>query len=67
MKKFSVVLAGLLLGTAAQAADLASMQEMALGNREIVQRYITNVEKSVEDITLARGGYYPVADISYRA
>ena len=67
MKKSSIVLGSLLLGTAVQAADLASMQEMALANREVVQRYVTNVEKSAEDITLARGGYYPAVDLSYRA
>lgn len=48
-----------------QAIDLTTMQETALGNRAVVQRFMTNVEKSVKDIQLAKGGYYPSVDISY--
>lgn len=66
MKKLSCVLGSLLLGTVAQAADLASMQDTAIANRAVIQRYITNIEKSEEDITLSRGGYYPSVDLFYR-
>lgn len=67
MKIVSCLAGCLLLGSVAQAADLASMQKMALENRAVVQRYMANVEKSGKDVTIARGGYYPSVDISYTA
>ncbi len=65
MKIVSCLAGCLLLGSVAQAADLASMQKMAVENREVVQRYLANVEKSEKDVTLARGSYYPSVDLSY--
>lgn len=56
----------LVLGTVAQAADLATMQQTALSNRAVVQRFMTNVEKSAKDVQRAKGGYYPSVDVSYR-
>jgi len=62
----TTTLAGCLAGAvAASAMDLAAMQGAAVNNREVVQRFITNVEQSEQDITLARGRYYPSVDLSY--
>ncbi len=62
----AVCVAGLLcLGTSAQATDLATMQQTALGNRAVVQRFMTNVEKSAKDVQRAKGGYYPSVDVFY--
>ncbi len=44
---------------------LSEMQEIALGKRQIIKRYITNLEKSEKDITRAKGGYYPSLDLRY--
>lgn len=65
MKKLSCILGSLFLGTAVQAADLMSMQDMALSNRAVVQKYMTNIEKSEKDITISKGGYYPSFDLFY--
>lgn len=49
----------------AGAVDLAEMQSLALGNRQVISQYMTSLEQSEKDITLARGGYYPSVDIGY--
>lgn len=70
-KWLSHSLAGAALGTillcsgGAWALDLAEMQKMALSNRAVVQRYIANVERSQEDITISKGGYFPSVDLGY--
>ena len=61
----SLVISTLLVPAALSAADLASMQEAAVADRAVVQRYMTNVEKSARDVTLAKGGYYPSVDLFY--
>jgi outer membrane protein len=67
MRIISCITGFLLLGSVAQAADLATMQKMAVDNRAVVQRYMTQVEQSEKDVIIARGGYYPSVDISYVA
>ena len=67
MRVISCLAGCLLLGSVAQAADLATMQKMAVDNRAVVQRYMTQVEQSEKDVIIARGGYYPSVDISYVA
>ncbi len=59
MLRHSLVLVLWLSAGAANAVDLASMQAMALDNREIVQLYITRLEQSDRDIDRAKSGYYP--------
>ncbi|TKB08660.1 TolC family protein [Desulforhopalus sp. IMCC35007] len=49
----------------AEAIDLAEMQKMALGNRQVVEQYVTRLAKSEEDITLAKAPYLPSVDIAY--
>ncbi len=65
MKLFSFLVIFILTAQTGFAIGLSDMQEMALGKRKIVQRYITNLEKSEKDITRARGGYYPSVDLAY--
>ena len=69
MKRVSLVTAtfvGCLAGAvAAQAMDLTAMQNAAVDNRAVVQRFISNVESSEQDVALAKGPYYPSVDLSY--
>ena len=67
MKKLSLVTIIILYSCTAYGVDLAEMQDMAMENRKVVQRYVTNLEQSEKDILLVKGGYYPSIDISYRA
>lgn len=67
MKTATCLICFLLLGSAAEAADLSGMQKMAVENRGVVQRYLATVEKSEKDVTIAKGGYYPSVDVSYIA
>ncbi len=65
MKQFSFVVITILYASTAYGLDLAGMQDMALKNRKIIQRYVTALEQSEKDILLAKGGYYPSVDIFY--
>lgn len=67
MLRLSLVLVLCLSATSANAVDLAAMQAMALGNREIVQLYMTRLEQSHRDIDRAKSGYYPSVDLGYTA
>ena len=67
MKKVSCfLLSCFLLPSAVQAIDLEAMQDAAVSNRAVIQRSVADLEKSEEDITLARSGYYPSLDLFYR-
>ena len=68
MKKlqlFGFVVPVVFWASAANAIDLAEMQSLALGNRQVISQYMTSLEQSEKDITLAKGGYYPFVDIGY--
>ncbi len=68
MKNISRILCCLLLFPgAAVAMDLAALQETAVQERAVVARSLIDVEKSVAEITVAKGGYYPSVDLYYRA
>lgn len=47
------------------AIDLAGMQTLALNNRQVISQYMTSLQQSEKDITLAEGGYYPSVNIGY--
>ena len=49
------------------AINLAEMQALAVGNREVIRQYMMTLEQSGQDIVRARGGYYPFVDVSYTA
>jgi outer membrane protein len=65
MKQLSLVVIIILYASTAYALDLAGMQDMALKNRKIIQRYVSSLEQSEKDILLAKGEYYPSVDIFY--
>jgi outer membrane protein len=65
MKLINALTLLLFCSSSAFAVSLADMQEMALDNRQVVQQYVTSLEKSKEDITLAKGPYYPFVDVAY--
>jgi outer membrane protein TolC len=67
MKIISFVLAFVLAAGVAQAADLAELQEQALANREVIQRYIIDLEISRKNEVRARSGFYPSLDLAYKA
>ena len=65
MKLISLLITFLLLPTVASAITLEEMQKAALDNRSLVKRYEAEVDKSTEDIRIAKSGYYPSFDIAY--
>lgn len=65
MKPCSLLIACLLLPQIAFAMSLEQMQRAALENRPLVKRYEAEIEKSAENIRIARSGYYPSVDIHY--
>ncbi len=65
MKLCSVVICLLLSASVACAMDLSEMQKIALENRQVIKQYISNLEQSEKNTTLAKGGYYPSVDIFY--
>jgi len=67
MKPFNLffIFLCLLTANAAQGASLSDLQKMAIANREIIQRYQINLERSQEDEKVAKSGYYPSVDLSY--
>ncbi len=65
MKLINALTLLLFCSSSAFAVSLTDMQEMALGNRQVIQQYVTSLEKSKEDITLAKAPYYPFVDVAY--
>jgi outer membrane protein len=65
MKPWSFMIAFILIAHTGYAVDLSQMQQMALNNRQVIQRYMINTEKSEKDITKAKGGYFPSVNVSY--
>ncbi len=51
----------------AYAMDLAGMQALALGNRELIQQYVAILDQSGQEKIRAQGGYFPSVDVSYTA
>ena len=65
MKLINAFILLLFCCASAEAIDLTEMQKMALGNRQVVQQYVTRLAKSEEDITLAKSPNLPSVDIAY--
>lgn len=65
MKVASLIAALILIGSSAQAMNLAEMQKMALSNRAVVEQYMANLEQSEQEIVRTRAALYPSADLSY--
>lgn len=49
------------------AMNLAEMQQAAVENRALVKRYQAEIDKSAEDIRIAKSPFYPSVDVSYDA
>lgn len=67
MKIINLVVALVLCGGLVQAADLAELQEMALANREVIQRHLADLDRSRTNETIARSAFYPSLDLAYSA
>jgi len=66
MRLFSFIVLLVLSASTAYCMSLDEMQDAALEKRELVKRFMINLEKSERDIGLARSGYYPSVDLSYQ-
>lgn len=65
MRVFRFMLVALLLADVAYGASLAGLQQMALQNRQIIQKYLVNLQRDKKDETIAESAYYPSVDVSY--
>jgi len=66
MNQFKLVLVAiLLLPSTSFALDLAAMQNMAVANRDVVQKYEATYAQSEQSLRQAKGGLYPAVDLSY--
>lgn len=65
MKIWIFLITCLLAATISHAQGLAELQQKALTNRAIIQRYRLNLEKSRQDVRVGKSGFYPGADLSY--
>lgn len=67
MKTLKFLLLFLLLAADCLGAGLADLQELAVANRHVVEKYRENLEKAGHDQVVARSPYYPSMDLSYTA
>ncbi len=67
MKSVIVICVAVLLAplSMANGTDLAGLQSTAVKNRQLIQKYANNLEKSKRDEIIARSGYYPSVNLSY--
>jgi outer membrane protein TolC len=67
MKIINITLICLLISCTAHAASLTELQQTALDNRKVIDRYQANLEKSGQAVKSARSRYLPSLDVSYAA
>ena len=67
MKTLKLLPLFLLLAGNCLATTLADLQDQAVANRQVVDKYRENVEKAGQDQILARTPFYPSVDLSYTA
>ena len=65
MKLFNCLFIFLVMAAPALGADLADLQKIALENRQVVRKYMANLEASGKNVTVARSSYYPSVDVAY--
>jgi outer membrane protein len=65
MKILKLVTCILLWASPVYAVSLSDLQESALANRKIIEKYEANLLKSGESVVLAKSSYYPSFDVSY--
>lgn len=64
---FCAIVMLLLLSGAAQSESLSELQEKAVANRKLVEKYRLDVEKGQLDETIARNAFLPSVDATYLA
>jgi len=64
---FCAIVILLLLSGAAQSESLSELQEKAVANRKLVEKYRLDVEKGQIDETIARNAFLPSVDAAYTA
>ena len=57
----------IIMAKSVYALDLATLQQEAVGKREIIKRYQANLERSEQEIRRVKGPYFPSLDIAYTA
>jgi len=67
MKLIMFLLVHMLFALNCLGAGLADLQDLAVANRQVVDKYRENVAKSGQDQIVARSPYYPSVDLSYTA
>ncbi|MBM1001519.1 MAG: TolC family protein [Desulfofustis sp. PB-SRB1] len=67
MKLASLIVLLITVPVPATALNLTQMQEMALANRAVVKEFATEIDKSRQDVRIARSPFYPTVDLSYNA
>jgi len=67
MKIFKFLMLFLIMATGCWGATLADLQDQAIANRQVVDKYRENVEKAGQDQIVARSPFYPSVDLSYTA
>ena len=65
MKLINITRLSLLISLPAYAANLPELQQTALENRKIINRYKTNLQKSGQSLKSSQSGYLPSFDLSY--
>lgn len=65
MKRFSLVLALILLAHPSYGTTLLELQNSALNNRQIIAQYQAKLDQRSSDITMARSPFLPSLDLSY--
>ncbi len=66
MRVLSLTFGLVLLAQSAFCLGLEEMQDIALAKRETIKRFVVNLEKSEKDIAIAKSGFLPSVDLSYR-
>lgn len=67
MKVLKFLAIFLLMSTNCLAIGLVDLQDLALTNRKVVQRYRDNLEMAGKDEVISRSPFYPGADLAYTA
>lgn len=64
---FLTIMTAFFLADTAFACSLTELQQAAVANRQVVEKYKATLEREKSNVTLARSGFYPSLDASYRA
>ena len=66
MKKIWIMMTRILLFTMSSfASSLIDLQDVAVNNRKIIDKYKQNIEMAEDDILIVKSGYFPSIDAAY--